>query len=189
MIEDNKPSRIRAIVFSKGKIRNIPEFTFLDEKIEVVFEYKYLGVVFNYNRNFRKAKRHLYDQATKAMYALISKSRRLNLSIDIQLHVHLFDSLVIPILLYGCEIWGYETNSLIEKLHLKFCKSILRVKKTTPSCMIYGELGRFPLDTLIKGRLVTCWSRIISSDLCRTLSILYKLLYSLYVNDGFPSTG
>ena len=54
--------------------------------------------------------------------------------------------------------------------------------------MIYGELGRFPLDTLIKGRLVTCWSRIISSDLCRTSCILYKRLYSLYVNDGFPST-
>ena len=94
-----------------------------------------------------RPKKHLYDQATKAMYVLISKSRRLNLSTDIQLH--LFDSLVVPILLYGCEIWGYENNSLIEKLHLKFCKYILRVKKTTPSCMIYGELGRFPLDTII----------------------------------------
>ena len=50
-------SKTNIIVFSKGKIRNIPEFTFLDEKIEVAFEYKYQGVIFNYNGNFSKAKK------------------------------------------------------------------------------------------------------------------------------------
>ena len=179
--------KTKIIVFSRGKIRNIPEFTFLNEKIEVVFEYKYLGIIFTYNGNFNKAKKYLFDQATRAMYALISKSRKLqNLPIDIQLH--LFDSLVVPILLYGCEIWGFENNSMIEKLHLKYCKTILHVKKSTPSCMVYGELGRFPLDIRIKCRLITFWSRLVSSDLCfRTSCILYNLMYSLYVKDSFHS--
>ena len=145
----------------------------------------YIGIIFTYNGNFNKAKKYLFDQATRAMYALISKSRKLNLPIDIQLH--LFDSLVVPILLYGCEIWGFENNSIIEKLHLKFCKTILHVKKSTPSCMVYGELGRFPLDIRIKCRLITFWSRLVSSDLCRTSCILYNLMYSLYVKDSFHS--
>ena len=68
----------------------------------------------------------------------------LNLPIDLQLD--LFDKLVTPILLYGSEIWTYENNDIIEKLHLRYCKYILSVNKRTTS-MVYGELGRYPLNT------------------------------------------
>jgi hypothetical protein len=46
----------------------------------------------------------------------------------------------------------YDTgnNNILEKVHLKFCKIILHLKATTPNCMIYGELGRYPLDIDIK---------------------------------------
>ena len=36
------------------------------------------------------------------MYSLIQKGRRL-------------DSCMAPILLYGCEVWGYENTDIIEK--------------------------------------------------------------------------
>ena len=136
--------KTKIVIFSRGKIRIIPKFSFNNKDVEVVFEYKYLGIVFNYNGKFNKAKKLLVDQGKRAMYALISKSRKLNLPIDIQ--IHLFDTLVMPILLYGCEIWGFENNDILEKLHLKFCKMILNISKRTPSCMVYGELGRFPLS-------------------------------------------
>jgi hypothetical protein len=42
--------------------------------------------------------------------------------------------------LYGCEIWGFGNNDILEKVHLKFCKIILHLKATTPNCMMYGEL-------------------------------------------------
>jgi hypothetical protein len=32
--------------------------------------------------------------------------------------------MVKPILLYGCEIWGFGNNDVLEKVHLKFCKMI-----------------------------------------------------------------
>jgi hypothetical protein len=50
--------------------------------------------------------------------------------------------MVKPILLYGCEIWGFGNNNVLEKVHLKFCKMILNLKTSTPNYMIYGELGR-----------------------------------------------
>jgi hypothetical protein len=58
----------------------------------------------------------------------------------------LFDQMVKPILLYGCEIWGFGNNDLLEKVHLKFCKMILNLKTSTPNYMIYGELGRYPVE-------------------------------------------
>ena len=53
-------------------------------------------------------------KASKAMYSLIQKDRRLKLPTDIMLT--LFDSCVAPILLYGCEVWGYENTDIIEKV-------------------------------------------------------------------------
>ena len=74
------------------------------------------------------------------------------------------DVMVIPIILYGCEIWGFSNWNLIEKLHLKFCKIILKVKRSTSSNMVYGELGRLPLTCIVKSRIVTFWSKLVLKD-------------------------
>ena len=80
----------------------------------------YLGVIFESNGRFIGAIRLLYEQARKAMYGIISKARSTDMPIDIQFK--LFDTLVLPIMRYGCEIRGHENFVLLEKLHLKFCK-------------------------------------------------------------------
>jgi hypothetical protein len=38
--------------------------------------------------------------------------------------------MVKPILLYGCEVWGFSNNDIIEKVHLKFCKLLLHLKSS-----------------------------------------------------------
>ena len=58
--------------------------------------------------------------------------------------------MVEPVLLYGSEIWGYENIKIIEQVHLQFCKRILKVRTTTPNFMVYGELGKFPLEIKAK---------------------------------------
>ena len=41
----------------------------------------------------------------------------------------LFDNTIVPVLTYGCEIWGFEYFSIIEQIHGDFVKYILHVKK------------------------------------------------------------
>ena len=41
---------IPIIMFSRGKIRKMPKFNFNEETVDVVWDYKYLGVKFNYNK-------------------------------------------------------------------------------------------------------------------------------------------
>jgi hypothetical protein len=108
----------------------------------------YLGIDFNYNGTFNVAIKRLYDIANRAMFEVLKKGKSMFLDADIQLK--LFDTVVVPILLYGSEIWGFSNLNLIEKLHLRFCKIILKVKKSTSSNMVYGELGRVPLANLVK---------------------------------------
>ena len=50
-----------------------------------------------------------------------------------------------PILLYGSEVWGCEFVDLIHQFYLKYYRSLLDVKHTTPNVMVYGELGTTPI--------------------------------------------
>ena len=53
------------------------------------------------------------------MFSLLHKARSLQLYIDLQLY--LFDKFVFPVILYGCEVWGFESCRILDKLQLKFC--------------------------------------------------------------------
>ena len=86
---------------------------------------------------------------------------------------------VLPILLYGSEVWGYSNLDYIEKLHLKLCKIVLVVKKSTANVMVYGELGRHPISVQVKSRMLNYWFRIASGTVVKLSSILYKLMLNI----------
>jgi hypothetical protein len=95
----------------------------------------------------------------------------------------LFDTVILPILTYGCAVWGYENTNVLEKLHLQYCRNIVGVRTTTANFMTYGELGRTPIDICIKLRIVKFWNRLISNE--KKLScILYKIMFNLSINDN-----
>jgi hypothetical protein len=62
------------------------------------------------NGSFCKNKSKLFNQGRKALYSILKKSRKLNLPIDLQIEP--FDTMVTPVLLYGCEVWGSENNDI-----------------------------------------------------------------------------
>lgn len=63
--------------------------------------------------------------------------------------LHLFDHTVVPIPLYGCEILGAHNVKVIEACDIKFLKQIMKLRKSTPSAMVYGELDRAPVYVII----------------------------------------
>ena len=62
--------------------------------------------------------------------------------------------MVIPVLTYASEIWGYSIIREVELVHLKFLKQVLYVHKKTSNDMVYGELGVYPVEIYIKSRMV-----------------------------------
>ena len=81
--------------------------------------FQYLGIIFSCKGSFNDAKSHPVQQARKAMFIVLRKARKLNLPIDMQLE--LFDTMVVPILLYGAEVCGFENFNIIENFHMQFC--------------------------------------------------------------------
>ena len=155
-------SKTKIVIFSKKKFNDYPAFLFGHDIVEVVEDYTYLGVIFNYNGSFYKAINKQVEQGKRAFYALLHKIKILRLPVDLALE--LFDSLVVPVLLYGCETWGYSDSNQIETLHRKFIKTILGIHLSTPNCMVYGESGRYPLTNSIKSRMINYFSKLINGN-------------------------
>ncbi len=180
-------SKTKIMIFSKRKVKaSVYSFTFEGVNIEIVYEFKYLGVLFSYNGSFCKCRKLLYDQALKAMYALLKQNRCLGLPIDIQFE--LFDRMVVPVLLYACEVWGVENLDLVEKLHMRYCKYVLSLKMTTPSVMIYGETGRYPVSISVKCRMLGYWIRLIQGKNKKLDVTMYNLMYQKLQDQSFSSS-
>ena len=86
----------------------------------------------------------------------------INLHIDVQLE--LFDTFVVPTILYACKISGHEGSGILETRHLKFCKIVLSLTKNTPNCMIYGELECTPIECKIKVKLLSFGFKLVKKN-------------------------
>ena len=119
------------------------------------------------------------------MYSLIAKCRKFSLPIDLQLE--LFDAIVLPVLTYGCEIWGYRVYKAIESVQLTFLKHTLGIRKTTCNSMAYGELGKYPVDAHIKSRMLNYWLRLINGKQSKLSHIMYQCLLKMHDENSFRS--
>ena len=86
----------------------------------------------------------------------------------------LFDTLVRPILLFNCEIWGFKISKELELFHLKFKKSILGVKVTTNTCQVYIETARYPLCVTIYKLIIKYLLKLIVKPKHRYIYVVSK---------------
>ena len=144
-------------------------------ELEIVSEFIYLGTMFQRTGSCKKNQIYLAEKASKAMHDILSKGRVHSLFVSCQLA--LFDKIIIPMLTYGSEIWGYETIDILEKKHVKVCKLLLNLKTSTSNFMLYGELGRYPLNITVKLKILSFWSKLIDGKQSKLSSLIYRLLY------------
>ena len=147
--------------------------------LDVTKDFKYLGVVFSSDGSFRSQVLRAKEQGRKAMFSILAKSREVSLPISVQ--IDLFKKLVMPILTYGCEVWGFQDASCLDKLQLSYLRFILRLNANTPIPMLYGETGLLPVSQVIKTRMLKFYAKLVDPD-TKTLSRDVFLSVLLYEN-------
>jgi len=167
----------KIMIFNKvGRKLIKPVLYLAKQPIETVQSYTYLGIQISASGNFTKSVNNLVTKAKRATFKLFHLIGNYDLGIANALK--LFDLLVKPILLYGCEAWGpfiYQgiskenlldkvTNDETNKVQLFFLKKILRVHSRAHSLGVLGELGRLPIPLLAMKQCVKYWNKISSID-------------------------
>ena len=157
-------AKTKIIIFRKGgRVIRLNEWNYGGGAIEVVSSFKYLGCTLTASGSFSLCIQDLVMSSRKALFSL-QKTFHKNTEITPDIKIKLFNSMVCPILNYGCEVWGLRKADPIEKFHLSFLKNILHVKKSTPTCYVYGELGVFPLLIDRQVRVLKYWVKLIRNN-------------------------
>ena len=162
------------IVFRGGGcLKRYGKWYYLGEQIDTVNTFKYLEVTFNSSGSWLKTQEYLSIQAKKALFGFKNIANKFGrLPPDVMCKI--FDSKIAPILLYGCEMWGTCESMLIERVHLRFCRYLLSVPKTTSNDGVRGELGRYPLFIQTVLRVFKYWFHILDLNQDRLLFKCYE---------------
>ena len=156
-------SKTAIMVFNRaGRIlKESMDFQYGNTPISSAREYTYLGITVSLTGSMKMAQTKLKQKGIRSYFSLKSM---LDLNHLRKTAVFkLFDSLIVPVIAYGCQIWLPMTNFMktlsegsfptgqkfaedpIEKVHLSFMKWTLGVNKFTSNCAVWGDTGRYPL--------------------------------------------
>lgn len=171
-------TKIICILNEKNSKNLNPKFFYDGKELEIVDEFVYLGVKLTQKGITNDSVNARIAPAQRTMFSTLSKSKAIQLPIDLTLD--LFEKTVSPCALYGAEIFGFNNCTKLETLQLKYLKYALKLKTSTPTNMIYGETGFYPIEILVKVRMVSFWVSIITGSHDKILFRLYIICTKLY---------
>lgn len=106
--------KTKVMIFRKGGIiPNNLAFWYDGARLEIVSQFVYLGLVFTSGRTFSEAQKNLAGQSLKAIFKLNKYLYKFT-NIYVKHRLELFDKLILPILNYSSEIWGFHQGNATE---------------------------------------------------------------------------
>ena len=114
----------------------------------------------------------------KAMFSFLTRCKQNHLPIEDQLDV--FKKTVVPCMLYGGELWGFNKAECLEIIQKKFLKYSLKLKLSTPTVMLYLETGYLPIETEVNIKVITFWVNLLTGRQDKFSYKLYVMCLSLY---------
>ena len=160
-------------------------FKLAGEDVEVVSEYKYLGIILDEHLTYKSATKILANAGGRALGGIISKFKSFK-DIGYNTYTKLFDNCVAPILEYGSGIWApYEKFPDIDNIMLRACRYYLGVHRFAPIPGILGDMGWVPNS--VRRQVIACrlWNRMVEMNDDRLTKRIF--LYDLAENGKFTS--
>ena len=161
-------SKTAVLVFNKSgkQLKTSMGLKYGNITIQSAKEYCYLGIIYTLSGSFTKAQNELRTKGLRAYFSL--KQMVDTKSLSVESHLRLFNSLIVPIITYCCQIWLFDTsflkmianntlhidprssinkisNDSVENIHLKFIKWTLVLTAKATNLVCWGDTGRFPI--------------------------------------------
>jgi len=165
------------------------KFTFEKQPLETVKEFKYLGTIINKNGNFTCNIESLSKKALKVVHVINGLLSHSNIA-DIKVKLSVFDATVLPIITYGCEVWGgqiFNTNLVhptklvqSDRVQQKFLKRLAGLPITSTNLAVLLEYGRYPISKIVMKQMLKYYIRLEQMHNNRLL----KQIFTYYKNQN-----
>jgi hypothetical protein len=131
----------------KNEIKGV-KFLWGEKSVEIVDEYTYLGIPFNFRGTFDAAKKKFIEKAREAqkqIQILLNNTK----SNKVCIRLKLFNSLVRSVLLYAAPIWAVYYLEELETFQTQFLRLLTNTCNLTPGNILRLETGAKPIKFLI----------------------------------------
>lgn len=179
-----KKTAVLVFNFTGRKLLESTQLQYGCTPIPSVREYCYLGTCFTISGSLKANQTQLRKKGLRAYFSL---KNTIDLSSIAKAAVFkLFDSLILPVVSYGCQVWLTRTELLkcispdntknarevlkaisqdpMENLHLSLMKWTMGVRKNTTNIPIWGDCGRCPIGVQMIKLLIDFHNRLTQLD-------------------------
>lgn len=134
-------SKSEIMVFRKGgRLSSQEMWTLNSERIKIVSEYTYLGVLLtpkmSFTKHVDKRNNSAKSSVNSTWKAFVGKG-----NISLESKWRLFQAVCRAIQTYGAQVWGFKHFEDVDKLQRYFLKRILKLPSFTPNYCIALETG------------------------------------------------
>lgn len=142
----------------------------------------YLGLLFQDQVSIKACMELALTRGRAAMHALIRRCASIGFN-NVAVKCYLFNTLVEPIMSYGCELWApywlctmaksdmqWGSGYHAERLHAFFLRHCTGLPASAPLAPLMHDLGRTPVTHAWLNRIMCFWNRVMkrpASDLVR----------------------
>ena len=167
--------KTKIMVFRRGgPLSRTEKWFYNGSQIETVSYFKYLGVTFSSSGNWSRNNVTMGERGLRALNYIRSINIKLT-SLPVNALCTMFDSMVIPAMTYGGEIWGFGECTGIERVQVKFGKLLLGLPDSVPNCVPGIELGRSDIKCILLQKAITYWIKLKAMDSSRYPFKCYQL--------------
>ena len=170
-------TKIMCITWGRHKNQKY-DFFYNNQKLECVDDFIYLGICFTKKGLTNTTISNRETASKKAMFSFMTKCKQNHLPIEVQLDV--FQKTVVPCMLYGGELWGFNKADCLEIIQKKFLKYSLKLKMSTPTVMLYLETGYFPIESEISIKIITFWVNLLTGRKDKLSYKIYRICLLLF---------
>ena len=167
-------TKTEVVVFRPARSPPInPVITYRGQNITASTWFKYLGLPIHSKTWFKECIDHCAQLGLKAMWATHSRLRDLGIN-TFSAQLRIFDTMVMPICLYGCQVWAvnhlrfHSVHSVldnpIQKVVLTFLRSITGSHAHVSRWALLHDFGILPVQATWMRLCARLWNKNINAD-------------------------
>ena len=137
--------------------------------VEQVTTFKYLGLHFHQSGSIARLVEPIKSRAGGSWAVVQRRHSLLQCGNTVNLHLYLLQTTLVPVLQYGCEIWGMHSPRVVaangardalQRLYDYYLRTVCRLSPSTPRNLLLMELGILPLQVFWWRQAMQFWNSL-----------------------------